>query len=121
MPTHPKAWASWNVFRAKRSPDHAPVTLTYHMNRLQRLKTRTPYLVTLNPFRPIADEKIIAEMTYTHPIYTFESLGTQAELPTLNGVRHTYFCGSYFGYGFHEDAARSGVQVAAAMGGRHGF
>lgn len=121
MPSNPKAWASWNVFRAKRSPDHAPVTLTYHMNRLQRLPTRTPYLVTLNPFRPIADEKIIAEMTYTHPIYTFESLGTQAELPTLNGVRHTFFCGSYFGYGFHEDAARSGVQVAAALGGRHGF
>jgi len=121
MPSNPRAWASWNVLRAKRSPDHAPVTLTYHMNRLQRLQTRTPYLVTLNPFRTIADEKIIAEMTYTHPIYTFESLGTQAELPALNGVRHTYFCGSYFGYGFHEDAARSGVQVAAALGGRHGF
>jgi len=121
MPSNPKAWASWNVFRAKRSSDHAPVTLTYHMNRLQRLKTHTPYLVTLNPFRPIAEEKIISDMTYTHPIYTFESLGTQAELPALNGVRHTYFCGSYFGYGFHEDAARSGVQVAAALGGRHGF
>ena len=121
MPPNPKAWASWNVFRARRSSDHAPVTLTYHMNRLQRLQTHTPYLVTLNPFRPIAEEKIIADMTYTHPIYTFESLGTQAELPALNGVRQTYFCGSYFGYGFHEDAARSGVQVAAALGGRHGF
>lgn len=121
MPSNPRAWASWNVLRARRAPENAPVTLTYHMNRLQRLQTRTPYLVTLNPFRAVADEKIIAEMTYTHPIFTFESLATQAELPALNGVRHTYFCGSYFGYGFHEDAARSGVQVAAALGGRHGF
>ncbi len=121
MPSDPNAWASWNVFRARRSSADAPVTLTYYMNRLQRLPTPRPYLVTLNPFRPIAAEKVIARMTYTHPIYTFDSLRTQTELPKLNGVRNTYFCGSYFGYGFHEDAARSGLQVAAALGGRHEF
>jgi len=121
MPSNPNAWASWNVFRARRARDDAPVTLTYYMNRLQQLPARTPYLVTLNPFRPVAEKTIIARMTYTHPIYTFDSLRTQTELPTLNGVRHTYFCGSYFGYGFHEDGARSGVQVAAALEGRHEF
>ena len=121
MPTNPIAWASWNVFRAARSQAEAPVTLTYYMNRLQRLETPRPYLVTLNPYRPVAEETVVAQMTYTHPNYTFDSLRTQTELPTLNGVRHTYFCGSYFGYGFHEDAARSGLQVAVNLGGRHEF
>jgi predicted NAD/FAD-binding protein len=121
MPSNPKAWASWNIIRGTRSDSSSPVTLTYHMNRLQQLKTRNQYLVTLNPFRPIAEEKIIAHMTYTHPVFTFDSLGTQPDLPRLNGVRNTFFCGSYFGYGFHEDAARSGVQAASAMGVRHEF
>ena len=121
MPSNPKAWASWNIIRGTLSDSSSPVTLTYHMNRLQRLKTRNHYLVTLNPFKPIAEDKIIAQMTYKHPVFTFDSLRTQPDLPTLNGVRNTYFCGSYFGYGFHEDAARSGVQAAAAMGVIHGF
>jgi len=121
MPPNRNAWASWNVIRASQSHAGSPVTLTYHMNRLQRLQTQNDYLVTLNPFRPIAEEKIIAHMTYTHPIFSFESLKTQPLLSGLNGVRNTYFCGSYFGYGFHEDAARSGLAVAAALGGHHEF
>ena len=119
MPTHPRAWASWNFIRRRRADARSPVTLTYCMNRLQRLDTQTPYLVTLNPFRPMAPAHTIAHMTYTHPIFDQESLATQSRLPDLNGVRHTCFCGSYFGYGFHEDAARSGFQAAAALGGAH--
>ncbi len=119
MPSSPRAWASWNIIRGTLSDNRSPVTLTYHMNRLQQLKTRSQYLVTLNPFRPIAEDKVIARMTYTHPVFTFDSLGTQPELAGLNGVRNTFFCGSYFGYGFHEDAARSGVQAAAALGVSH--
>jgi predicted NAD/FAD-binding protein len=53
---------------------------------------------------------------YTHPCYTFASLATQQELPTLNGPRHTFFCGSYFGYGFHEDAVKSAIAVGHAFG-----
>lgn len=121
MPPNPNAWASWNIIRGNRSDSGSPVTLTYHMNRLQQLKTRNQYLVTLNPFRPIAEAHVIAHMTYTHPVFSFDSLKTQADLPSLNGVRNTFFCGSYFGYGFHEDAARSGVQAAAAMGVNHEF
>jgi predicted NAD/FAD-binding protein len=116
MPPDPNAWASWNIIRGTRPGSDAPVTLTYHMNRLQGLKTRRQYLVTLNPFKPIAEERIIAHMAYTHPVFSFDSIGTQPELPGLNGVRNRFFCGSYFGYGFHEDAARSGVQAAAALG-----
>jgi predicted NAD/FAD-binding protein len=121
MPPNPNAWASWNIIRGTRSDSGSPVTLTYHMNRLQQLRTRNHYLVTLNPFKPIAEELIIAQMAYTHPVFSFDSLATQPDLPRLNGVRNTFFCGSYFGYGFHEDAARSGVQVASAMGVRHEF
>jgi predicted NAD/FAD-binding protein len=55
-------------------------------------------------------------MTYTHPTYTFGSLASQKELHKLQGVRNTYFCGSYFGYGFHEDAVKSGVTVAREFG-----
>ncbi len=116
MPVNPRAWASWNFIRPARAAAGAPVTLTYHMNRLQGLRTRRPYLVTLNPPEPIEKDRIIARMTYTHPVFTFDSIDTQKDLPRLNGVRHTYFCGSYFRYGFHEDAARSGAQAAAAVG-----
>jgi predicted NAD/FAD-binding protein len=116
MPANRRAWASWNFIREADAGADAPVTLTYHMNRLQELNTRNEYLVTLNPFKPIDAEKIIAHMTYTHPTYTFASLDTQRYLPRLNGLGNTAFCGSYFGYGFHEDAARAGIQAAAALG-----
>ena len=106
MPTNPRAWASWNFIRKTTHDTASPVTLTYHMNRRQRQKTRDPYMVTLNPFTPIDEAKVIAHMTYTHPVFTFKSLGTQSPIPDLNGRRNTYFCGSYFGYGFHEDAVR---------------
>lgn len=119
MPTNRRAWASWNFLRQRRPERESPVTLTYHMNRLQRLETRENYLVTLNPFRPIAEERIIAHMQYTHPVYTARSIATQPALPALNRSGSTLFCGSYFGYGFHEDAARSGFQAAAVLGGAH--
>jgi predicted NAD/FAD-binding protein len=116
MPSNRRAWASWNFFRSPRPDAADAVTLTYHMNRLQQLRTRRQYLVTLNPFAPIAEDRIIAAMTYTHPTYTFASLATQRDLPRLNGAGLTCFCGSYFGYGFHEDAVRAGVQAAASLG-----
>lgn len=121
MPANRRAWASWNVFRSADADERAGVTLTYHMNRLQRLRTRRQYLVTLNPFAPIAAERIIARMSYTHPTYTAESLATQRDLPRLNGVRRTCYCGAYFGHGFHEDAARAGLQAAVALGAENVF
>jgi predicted NAD/FAD-binding protein len=86
------------------------------MNRLQGLDTAHQYFVPLTRQRPLDRAAIIAEMDYTHPQYTFDSVRTQETLPTLNGQRNTYFCGSYFGYGFHEDATRSGVAVARLFG-----
>jgi predicted NAD/FAD-binding protein len=60
----------------------------------------------------VAASEVIDEMIYHHPMYTFESMATQPELPSLNGRRNTYFCGAYFGYGFHEDGTRSAVEMA---------
>ncbi|HEV8268671.1 MAG TPA: NAD/FAD-binding protein, partial [Thermoanaerobaculia bacterium] len=92
------------------------VAVTYYLNRLQALSEPTDYLVTLNPERRIAEESILRRMTYTHPVYTLDSLDTQAELPSLNGKRATYYCGAYFGYGFHEDGLKSGIAVAERLG-----
>ena len=86
------------------------------MNRLQGLQTQNNYCVTLNRHDPFADKTVIAEMDYHHPLYTFESMSTQKKLPQLNGQNRTYFCGSYFGYGFHEDAVRAGNEVGKAFG-----
>ena len=114
MPPRQRAWASWNYHREPLPADGsetAPVSMTYHMNRLQNLKTETQFFVTLNRQAPIPDEQILRELHYTHPTYTPASMATQTALPKLNGQRSTWFCGSYFGYGFHEDAVRSALDV----------
>ncbi len=116
MPENRRSWASWNYLRLPGRREDAPCTVTYYMNRLQNLKTQRAYLVTLNPARPIPEEHVIKEILYTHPLYTFASFQTQPELGRLNGKNRTYFCGAYFGYGFHEDGAAS----AATIGGRFG-
>ncbi len=114
MPRSKTAWASWNFRGGESSPD-APVSVTYHMNRLQRLRTRKPYFVTLNG-SGYAAEAVLDRTLFMHPLYSFGSLATQAPLAEGNGENRTYFCGSYFGFGFHEDAARSAVQVASRLG-----
>ena len=113
LPPMPRAWSCWNFRREGSHSTPQPAYVTYAMNLLQGLNTSKQYLVTLN--RPSAyDEKqIIARMVYHHPTYTHASMATQASLSHLNGVRNTWFCGSYFGYGFHEDAVRSSWQVVA--------
>jgi predicted NAD/FAD-binding protein len=116
LPPNRRAWASWNYLRDQDVETGSPVTVTYDMKRLQNLNTQKVYCVTLNPVRPIPGEHIIRELEYTHPTFTFEALKTQNDLPNLNGERNTYFCGSYFGYGFHEDAVRSAVGVAEKFG-----
>jgi len=116
LPENKRAWASWNYIREAETDANAPVTLTYDMTRLQRLNTKERYCVTLNPARPIPEALVIRQIAYTHPVYNFASLSSQKELGRLNGGRNTYFCGSYFGYGFHEDAVRSAVEVGRLFG-----
>lgn len=112
MPGNRRAWASWNYRRIAGEKGDGPASLTYDMNRLQGLTTARPWLVTLNPRREPAPGTLVREFDYRHPVYGFRSLASQTRLPSLNGVRSTWFCGSYFGYGFHEDAVRSALTVA---------
>jgi len=71
--------------------------------------------VTLNCTDEIDEERVIRRIPYEHPLYTFESLRAQAELPGLNRGR-TAFAGAWQGFGFHEDGLASGLRAAAAFG-----
>jgi predicted NAD/FAD-binding protein len=116
LPPHRRAWASWNYVSEKDAPAGGKTSLTYHMNRLQGLKTQKQYCVTLNRSVRPREEETLGEFLYHHPSYGLASVKSQSELPRLNGVRNTYFCGSYFGYGFHEDAVKAGVAVGRSLG-----
>jgi len=116
MPRNRKLWASWNYHRRANANPEAPVPITYYMNRLQGLKSKRDYLVTLNAGSAIDPASVIYEIEYTHPAYTARSIDAQQQLRDLNGTQHTYFCGSYLGHGFHEDAVASAVEVAGKLG-----
>lgn len=116
LPERRAARASWSYALPDCSDPTEQVSVTYYLNRLQRLESATDYLVTLNPHRLPAPEKVLHEVTFTHPLYSRESLDTQARLARLQGVRRTYFCGAYFGWGFHEDGLASAVSVADRLG-----
>lgn len=116
LPPDSRQWASWNFIREPGDGSDRPVLVSYYMNRLQALKTKENYVVTLNAGSSIPEEKVINRTTLHHPLYSEEALRKQPKLHRMNGKRHTWFCGSYFGYGFHEDAVRSAVDVAKGFG-----
>jgi predicted NAD/FAD-binding protein len=116
MPRRKAAWASWNYLIDDADAVENRASLTYHLNRLQGLNEDLEYMVTLNPAREPAAETVIRRMTYTHPVYTRDSVAAQSDLPRLNGSRRTHFCGAYFGNGFHEDGLVSAIAVAADLG-----
>ena len=116
LPRSARARASWNYRLSDcRRPTRA-VAVTYSMNRLQSLAVPGELLVTLNPERPIGAADVHHRTTYTHPVFTLESLATQEGLPSLNGARKTWFAGAYFGNGLHEDGLNAGLAVADGFG-----
>lgn len=116
MPKRRSVWASWNHIEAEGGDEAAPLCVSYWMNHLQSLKTRRELFVTLNPVRPPGPGSVISAIEYTHPLFDASALAAQEQLWRLQGARNTWFCGSYFGYGFHEDALQSGLAVAKALG-----
>ena len=118
LPPTRRAWASWNYSREPGEHGSGPVSVTYHMNRLQGLRCAREYCVTLNPRREIEAERIVKAIDYTHPVFTVAALRSQERLCELNGQQNTWFCGSYFCFGFHEDAVRSGLAVANSINGQ---
>ncbi len=114
LPKRRRAWGSWN-YRI-RSDNSDAVAITYNMNMLQSISSRTQYCVTLNETDRIDPNKVIRRFRYHHPIFTLERDAAQARHRELIGNNRTSFCGAYWGYGFHEDGVRSGVRVAEHFG-----
>jgi predicted NAD/FAD-binding protein len=116
LPRAAGARASWNYLLDACSTSQPLVHVTYHLNRLQALHEPVDYCVTLNQTTRIGAGHELRRMTYEHPIYNHTSLAAQSHLPRLQGVRNTYFCGAYHGWGFHEDGCVSGLRAALALG-----
>ena len=116
LPRAAGARASWNYLLDACSTSQPLVHVTYHLNRLQALREPVDYCVTLNQTTRIGAGHELRRMTYEHPVYTHASLAAQSRLPSLQGECHTYYCGAYHGWGFHEDGCVSGLRAALAMG-----
>lgn len=117
MPKRKGAWSAWN-YRGERDADQEQLLcVTYWMNLLQVLNTKTNYFVTLNPTHPVAEDTVIKRVVFDHPLFNAQAISAQKDLPRLQGVHRTWFCGSYFGSGFHEDALQSGLAVAESLTG----
>ncbi|MYX12692.1 NAD(P)-binding protein [Streptomyces sp. SID8374] len=115
LPRSRGARASWNYLMPSCAADADRVTVSYDMNRLQRLDAPETFVVTLNGSDRVDPDSVRARMVYEHPVYTPESVSAQARLPALSGPV-TAFAGAYHGWGFHEDGCRSGAEAAAALG-----
>lgn len=117
MPRRRKAWASWNYIgqSAESEARRGAVSVTYWLNRLQNLPAPDVF-VSLNPHTPPADSRVFERTTYEHPILDGPACRAQARLPDLQGANGTWYCGSYAGYGFHEDGLESGFAVADSLG-----
>jgi predicted NAD/FAD-binding protein len=113
LPRRRAARASWNYLIG--GPGTA-ATVTYHLNRLQRLPARAEYCVTLNPAAAIEPYYVLRRMAYTHPMYTIDAIRAQARWPEISGTGRTHYCGAYWFYGFHEDGLRSAIRVAERLG-----
>ncbi|MFJ4826743.1 NAD(P)/FAD-dependent oxidoreductase [Streptomyces bacillaris] len=115
LPRSRGARASWNYLMPSCAADADHVTVSYDMNRLQRLDAPERFVVTLNGSDRVDPASVHARMVYEHPVYTPESVSAQARLPALSGPV-TAYAGAYHGWGFHEDGCRSGAEAAAALG-----
>jgi hypothetical protein len=115
LPSNRAAWASWNVHV---SPDlQEQCTVSYHMNTLQRLDAPVEFIVSLNSAARISPDKVLVERHYSHPVYTEKTLAAQQRWADISGQRHTYFCGAYWDWGFHEDGVKSALKVVQQLNG----
>jgi predicted NAD/FAD-binding protein len=116
MPKRKAVWSSWN-YLANTGEGAKPPCVTYWMNRLQSIPENNPLFVTLNPITPPRPDSVIRIELYEHPVFDEAAIRAQRKLWQLQGQRNTWFCGAYFGSGFHEDGLQAGLSVAEALGG----
>jgi len=114
LPKRHLAWASWNYLIPAGSNEDV-AHLTYNMNILQRIPTKTQVLVTLND-PEIDPEHLISTFEYAHPYYDQTALDVQARHPEISGQNHTHYCGAYWYFGFHEDGVKSALRVCENLG-----
>jgi predicted NAD/FAD-binding protein len=107
MPKRALAWAAWNYHLPIEQYER--VTVTYNMNILQSIAAPAQFLLTLNRGADVDPARVIGRYVYDHPVYTSRAVAAQARRHEINGVRHTYYCGAYWGYGFHEDGVKSAL------------
>ena len=109
MPKNRDAWCSWNSSLDKDNVEKN--SITYWLNLLQNLKCKENIFLTLNPYFELNKSKILKKVRFTHPYFDQSALDYQSELKNLQNKRNILFCGSYFGYGFHEDGIKSSIEM----------
>ena len=129
MPKRKGVWSAWNYAAEEATGSDRRVAVTYWMNRLQNLDPAVPLFVSLNPLVQPRDEMVHARFTYAHPVFDDAAIKAQLRLPAIQGRNRlhanaqggVWYCGSYCGWGFHEDGLRAGIAVARALvWNRHG-
>tara|TARA_B100000686_G_scaffold1150_1_gene1318 strand:+ start:4525 stop:5769 length:1245 start_codon:yes stop_codon:yes gene_type:complete len=113
MPKNKKAWCSWNSSMHINNTDKTSVT--YWINQLQNLNFEKNIFLTINPFSEIPKNKIYKKVKFTHPYYDSEALDHQNQLHLIQNKENILFCGSYFGYGFHEDGIKSSIEMLKSI------
>ena len=117
MPRRRGVWSSWNYIENTSAAGRSKLCVSYWMNELQSIKSPSPLFVTLNPVVEPREDRVHASFLYDHPVMDSLAIATQSRLWNLQGKRRTWFCGAWFGAGFHEDGLQSGLAVAEALGG----
>jgi len=119
MPKRKAAWSSWNtILKSDQAQSRDALCVTYWMNKLQNIDSKTDYFVTLNPSKPIDDQHIITQKSFKHPLFNLNALRAQEAIGGIQGQNRTWFAGAYQGSGFHEDGLQSGLNVYEAISGQ---
>lgn len=117
LPSNPTAWAAWN-YRSDldaAAPSERRVAVHYLIDKLQPLPFDRPVIVSLNPTRPIDEDRVLQSFDYEHPVFDRAALVAQTRIDAIQGRGNVWFCGAWTGHGFHEDGMRSGCRVADAI------
>jgi predicted NAD/FAD-binding protein len=116
LPRDDKLWSARNYFAGQGAPSAQPVGVSYLINKLQPLPFKTPVVVTLNPAREPAQDKVLAEFDYAHPIFDGPAIAAQQKLPQVQGENGIWLAGAWGSYGFHEDGLKSALRVVNGLG-----
>jgi len=116
LPRRQRVWSAWNYLAGTDADGERAVSVSYLLNRLQRLPFTTPLLVSLNPLQEPDPTQIIAQFDYAHPLFDQAAVSAQQQLGEIQGRGGLWYAGAWQGYGFHEDGLKSALRIATAFG-----